>query len=595
MKKKILASILCMSVILTTGCSSAAPGAVLKGDEIYYIDEDGNEIFVMDTDDLGEPYVTLEKDGEIYYIDEEEDEEVYIGDIEDFLKKEEGGNGTGAVKATDVPETTTTEDIVTTAVTAATEATTTTQPPVTTDEREQTTQLIEFETEAYEPEVNDVGAIHVLMYYDLEREDPDLVELFKSRYGGSLNVEICASGESYFENLGALVASGLSPDIVRYEWMSFPYGVSRNMYTPLDDYIDLDSELWSDMKGVAEQFVYNGKHYYVPYRITSNYALNYNRAVLEKHGLADPVDLYKKGKWTWSAFEELVAEWCSIDENHIGYTGVNALPFVSTTGKKVIDVNNNKITNNLYDSDILRTMNFLEMLSRNGYMGEGFVSPNEAFIDGNLLFLGMEPTWTYDAACESLYKNEIEYDMAFVPFPRDDSSDKYYIAYDSFGYMVPKGAENIEGAVSWINLCREEEINPMNVALRKAEATDTSTKYYPKCPECKLNCEESGYGDLPYCYECNSPRKVKFFAYYTEEQYDLLMEITDVSSEKFSFVFDNYKGFDSDLINIFEGMGESSVFDGPIFYGISYEALCDENYDTVEAILDEYREKMIQE
>lgn len=453
--------------------------------------------------------------------------------------------------------------------------------------------VIMEEAEVVEIDENqETGTINVLIYYDLIGQDAELVDLFETRYGGSIEQEICSSGVGYFEKLGTLVASDLSPDIVRYEWMSFPHGMSRNMYTPLDSYIDLDSELWSGMKDIADQFVYNGKHYYIPYKLTSNFALNYNRVLLQEYGLEDPMDLYKKGEWTWSAFRDLITKWCDADSTHVGYTGVSAMSFVSTTGTKLIDVTDGDIINNLKNENVQRAMEFVEGLSKQGLTGEGYVDPGEAFVDGSLLFLGMEPTWTYGAACESLYKKAVDYDMAFVPFPRDDKADKYYHAFDSFGYMVPSGAKNVKGAIDWITLNRTEVTDPENIAEAKEKATDSSTKYYPKCPECKYSFVEHETEDLTTCPECNTARRVKFNAYYSEEQYDLLMDLTTPEREAFSFLFDNCKGFNNDLSLIFEGAGESSLMDGPLYYDISFTQIREENYNTVESILQEYRDKM---
>ena len=66
-------------------------------------------------------------------------------------------------------------------------------------------------------ENQETGTIKVLIYYDLINQDADLVDLFDTRYNGSIEQEICSSGPAYFEKLGTLVASDLSPDIVRYE------------------------------------------------------------------------------------------------------------------------------------------------------------------------------------------------------------------------------------------------------------------------------------------------------------------------------------------------------------------------------------------
>ncbi|MBR5090681.1 MAG: extracellular solute-binding protein [Ruminiclostridium sp.] len=435
------------------------------------------------------------------------------------------------------------------------------------------------------------GTIKLLIYYDLVGASADLVDLFESRYGGTIDQEICSSGTAYFERLGTLVAADDSPDITRYEWASFPHGISRNMYTPIDTYIDLDSDLWSGMKNVAEEFAYNGKHYYVPYMLSSNFAINYNRKVLEEYGLSDPMELYKEGEWTWDSFRDLLRKWCDISPDHIGYTGVGAMSFIATTGTKVIDVKNTEIINNLNSDKIVRCMEFLEDIYRQGLTGEGYVDPGEAFVDGKTLFLGMEPVWSYGAACESLYKKNIDYDMAFVPFPRDPNADNYYIAYDSFGYMIPAGAKNIKGAVDWITLNREEKTDPENMAKEKQEQTDSSTKYYGKCPECKYSYVENKTEDLTECPNCGAPRKVRFNAYYSEEQYDLLQDMITPENGKFVMLFDNVNGFNADLSAMFQG-SEESLLDGPVFAGASFTQLRESYYYPIETILDDYREKL---
>lgn len=435
------------------------------------------------------------------------------------------------------------------------------------------------------------GTIKILIYYDLVGASEDLVDLFETRYGGSIEQEICGSGTAYFERLGTLVAADLSPDITRYEWASFPHGISRNMYTPIDSYIDLDSDLWKGMKDIAEEYAYNGKHYYVPYTLSSNFAINYNKLVLQEYGLPDPLDLYRNGEWTWDTFRDLLVKWCDASPDHIGYTGVGAMSFVATTGTKLIEVSDTEIINNTKAESVQHCMEYLEDLCRQGLTGEGYIDPGEAFVDGNLLFLGMEPTWTYGAACESLFRKNIEYEMAFLPFPRDPSADNYYIAYDSFGYMIPAGAQNIKGAVDWITLNRVEKTDPENVATERAKATDSGTKYYPKCPDCKYSYIENNTDELTVCPNCGAARKVRFNAYYTEEQYDLLQDMITPENGKFVMLFDNVNGFNADLSDIFQG-GDESLLDGPLYGNASFTQLRESYYNSIETILDDYREKL---
>ena len=173
-----------------------------------------------------------------------------------------------------------------------------------------------------------------------------------------------------------------------------------------------------------------------------------------------------------------------------------------------------------------------------------------------------------------------------ILLPPDYSEDKEYPVlyilhgfYDNEDWMT---RSTVNLSTIYGNLLAED----------KAKATDSTTKYYPKCPECKYSYVENETEDLTSCPECNAARKVRFNAWYTEDQYEILMDITTPERGKFQFLFDNCKGFNSDLSNIFEGTGESSLLDGPLYYDISFTQLREENYNMIESILDEYRERM---
>ncbi len=157
--------------------------------------------------------------------------------------------------------------------------------------------------------------------------------------------------------------------------------------------------------------------------------------------------------------------------------------------------------------------------------------------------------------------------------------------------MIPSGAPNIKGAVDWITLNRTETTDPVNIAEKKARETDTSTHYYPKCTECKYSFVEHKTEELTECPECGTPRRVKFFAAYSEEQYDLLQDMITPENGKFVMLFDNVNGFNNDLSEIFQG-GEDSLLDGPLYDGASFTQLREEYYYSIESILDEYRAKI---
>lgn len=122
-------------------------------------------------------------------------------------------------------------------------------------------------TDMYTPDGN-AGTVRYLGYYDLsvDQKAADQLLVFTSElYGGTIDYISCPSGDAYYEKLGTLIASDESPDICTHDAMRYPGNVGKNLFEPLDDYIDMNSPLWVDMKPVIESFAYKGKHYKYPH------------------------------------------------------------------------------------------------------------------------------------------------------------------------------------------------------------------------------------------------------------------------------------------------------------------------------------------
>lgn len=435
-----------------------------------------------------------------------------------------------------------------------------------------------------------VGTVKALCYYDLVATDSDLSEMLAENFGGKIEVQIVGSGE-YFDALGKLVASGDSPDIVRYDWQAFPWGVSKNMYTNLDGWLDIESPLWSSDREIIEQFSFAGKHYYYPSTVSTTattFALTYNRLLVEQEGLPDPAELYFNDEWTWDTFESMLDQWSNLGEEYIPLTtgSWGAMMFINSTGTKLVDVSGGNINNNLRDQNVRRTMEWIEKLRKENYIGDGYIHPADAFLDGKLLFLGMGLTWTLESAQEAFFKKGLDGEFVGVPIPRDPQADAYYMSGDTVGYLVPAGSQNIQGGVAWILCSRLHETDPDITAEVRADLLSSDPIYYVKCPECKYDYVENGTDELTICPECNTARREKFKVTYTEEQLRIIDEMN--GGEKIKLVFDSVVGFDSDFSNIFT-VGEESVLDGPMFFGSSFTQLSESNYQAIEAYLEPFR------
>jgi multiple sugar transport system substrate-binding protein len=434
------------------------------------------------------------------------------------------------------------------------------------------------------------GNVKALCYYDINTSEPETTEIFAQRFGGTMEVEIASSGE-WFDKLGTYISTGNSPDLVRYDWEAFPCYASKNTYTALDEWLDMDADLWIDIKDVIEDFNYAGKHFYFPSDVQPNFTIHYNRASVLEAGLKDPWDLYQAGEWNWNTFKQLCEQWVDQSETHIGFTGGSwtAMMFANSTGVKTFDVTGDDIINNLRSENVERAMSFLADMKKGGLIADGYMHPGEAFVTGDLLFLAMGYEWGIESAQETIFEKGLNGDMVTLPIPKDPLSDTYYVAADTFGYMVPAGAPNVQGGVDWILSSRIYESDPETKASDYAKKTSTDPIYYDKCPQCKYDYISNNNADLTVCPECQTARREKFKPVYTVEQLELIDDM--LHSDKFELVFDNAMGIDTDLQSLLIE-GEESLFDGPIYFGTSYAATLDSQYQAIEAYVQPYRDQI---
>lgn len=430
-----------------------------------------------------------------------------------------------------------------------------------------------------------------LSYYDLNTNDKEMVDKFNDA-GYTVEYTSTTSAE-YFVKLSQLISSDDAPDMVGYEWQSFPHGITKNLYTPMDSYIDFTNDTWVGMKETIDNFNYGGKHYYVPYQMRPGVALLYNATALEDEGISeDPFELYQEGDWTWSKWKEIMTEWCDLGDDYYGVmpTGFVAMPFIVSTGTPLIDVDgaSKEIRNNMKDANVQRCQDLLQELAKQGMVYAEYTDPSTVFADGKILFAEFGVDWGFESAQGAMKDAEIR----FVPIPRDDKADKYYMNSDTFGYLVPAGAKNIKAAIKYMEICRLNEIDPERIEQAKSEAT-AEELYYPKCPECKVSSPDK---TLKICPNCGAERRLnaKHHAM-SEELYALKEELKNPTSEQFTFLFDDCFGFSQDLTKLLQegdAEGAGCILGGPFKTGESYTSLRDSYFGTVESYIEPYRKAL---
>lgn len=349
---------------------------------------------------------------------------------------------------------------------------------------------------------------------------------FVDNYDCSIEVTLVGSLQIQ-ERLTTAISSGDSPDLVDYADNAFPLLVSSNMYTPLDEYMDLSAPQWAGLEEYIDKYAWNGKHYYYPWSYNvSPYFLVYNRGLFVQLGLDDPKELYDEGNWTWDTFTELLRDFKNSGEDRQGIYGATQYTtqsIINSTGVPLIAIGDDgKLQNNFSNANVDRAANFMQSLKSEGLtkFPEGYINVDtDPIISGYSAFQGIGE-WIITTYARAMTKDDA-LDIFFVPFPRDPEADEYYYSMTTFGYFVPAGSEYAEQAAVFINCCR---LSVTDEALK--ETTKQSVMKNKK---------------------------------YTDEMYDFLMSFKEVNN--FNAVIDSPYGLDDTTNQIIMDMIGNSMFE----------------------------------
>ncbi|MGN0632863.1 MAG: ABC transporter substrate-binding protein [Oscillospiraceae bacterium] len=331
------------------------------------------------------------------------------------------------------------------------------------------------------------------------------LELFEKK-GGTIKYSPCTSMTKY-DQLANRVLSNDVPDMFWFEQkMTFPCYCVKGMFQPVDEIVDFDSDLWVDMKPLADEFMLNGDHYVAPIGIGTLSVLTYDKDLIEANSLDDPYELYMNDEWTWDTWYDIMDQYVSNatgDEERFGVNGWFA-PFVfQSTGKTLIKYNEetDMFESNIDDPDFDRASTLLYDIKKNGlYYSDWIGSATEAF-KKKILFYGMG-TW-------AVSPKEGD-NWGIVPFPRDPNSDQFYSTTSITAYMWVKGSKKSEAVKCWYECARVASTDPEYTAAGKE-------KFFVSAP------------------------------YWTEEMYE--MANVEPLTEKFNQVIDHGYGISTVLSN----------------------------------------------
>lgn len=134
----------------------------------------------------------------------------------------------------------------------------------------------------------------------------EIIEEFEARHP-HIDVEFRQlewGGEAaYLETLTVLSLGGVAPDIIQVSYAILPQLAQAGILKPVDGYLDRDAlevDL-SDFVPIAPEAIsWNGQTFGLPFEL-GLWWVNFNKDAFAEAGLADPIQLYHAGGWTWDA------------------------------------------------------------------------------------------------------------------------------------------------------------------------------------------------------------------------------------------------------------------------------------------------------
>lgn len=340
---------------------------------------------------------------------------------------------------------------------ACTQDSGTTKPQVTTGPpstmgQEQQSKADEIQVKEFELENKEVTFLASWARNPANGKNKDVaLELFQTRFGGKVKDVVVGDSERY-EQLSKMVTSDNSPDFFSASDMdAFPKGAIKQIFNPLDDYIDFNDQWFGSRKALNDAFVFGGKHYVSVISPEVDVLFVYNKAVVAENGLKDPADLLKEGNWNWDTCKKMMNDFCDKSEDHYATDGWWITQGIcNSTGVPFIGMENGKVVNNIKSPLIEEAQQFLLSLNT-GKMAYPVWDYGWVSNPGNV---GLGKTLFYPVGFWALTEVETDYglkkygeiqDVGFVPVPKCPSADEYYIPARITGYMLCSGAPNPEG------------------------------------------------------------------------------------------------------------------------------------------------------
>lgn len=279
---------------------------------------------------------------------------------------------------------------------------------------------------------------------------------FTENFGGEIELVTAADSELYTKFM-SMAMGGEAPDL--FQQYLQPSLIVKNYLQPVDEWVDLTSPLWQDVKDANDRIAYKGSHYSAITSPSYGGVCWYNKEIFDEYGYDTPQKLLDEGNWTWDTFRDLALK-LTVDADKDGMPElwgacINEVDmFLYSCGKHVVSFNpEGKAINNIKSEEIARAMSFYVDINDKDFCIYAGADGTDKFAQGNVAMI-TGGQWYYMIFPDLLKNNTV----GIVPFPRDPNTDTYYMQESVYGWTIPKDAKNPEGAGAFILAARYDSL-----------------------------------------------------------------------------------------------------------------------------------------
>ena len=283
-------------------------------------------------------------------------------------------------------------------------------------------------------------------------------QMYYQRYeqltGGKKVTFVSSNGYSEMQmKLASMHMSDEAPDVYDFTNQDYPSLLYKGILSPLDDLIDLDDPVLTEIKPYIEAMRWDGKCYLIP-EIGTNSDLWVNKQILINAGIPEsewPNNQYKAGTWTWDSFVDIVKRVSDTENGIYGTIYDINLHFAMTAsaGVDFVKLTDNGFVGNAKDENVTRAMTvYKEIYTNPNYVPvKSSESPLELFKRGKVCMWYGPVDSTKDDIMDEQYANG---DIFFTAFPRDPKVSEHYRVGGINGKSIPDAAKHKNGAVAYI-------------------------------------------------------------------------------------------------------------------------------------------------